>query len=107
IILLNSHRLPVPKIELRKLRKSVIYFAVINLAIGFTISLGVVEKHTGVSIDNSAHLGGVLCGLLFAAPMVPRIGSDRSLFAQKLRIAVGMVVGLLVLFGFFIAQQPR
>jgi len=107
IILLGSHLLPVPPIELRKLRKSVIYFAAINLGIGLTISLGVVERHTGVSIDNSAHVGGVLCGLLFAAPMVPRIGSEQSLFAQRLRVAVGMVIGILVLFGFFVAQQPR
>jgi len=107
IILLGSHLLPVPPVELRKLRKSVIYFAAINLGIGFTISLGVVERHTGVSIDNSAHLGGVLCGLLFAAPMVPQIGSPRSLFTQRLRVAVGMVIGVLVLFGFYLAQQPR
>jgi rhomboid protease GluP len=107
IVLLKSHRLPVPTIELSKLRRSVIYFAAINLGIGFTISLGVVERHTGVSIDNSAHLGGVLCGLLFAAPMVPRIGSPRPLFTQRLRISVGMVVGILVLFGFFLAQLPR
>jgi rhomboid protease GluP len=107
IVMLGSHLLPVPRLELHKLRKSVIYFAAINLGIGFTISLGVVERHTGVSIDNSAHLGGVLCGLLFAVPMVPRIGSDRSLFAKKLRMAVGMVMGILVLFGFFVAQQPR
>jgi rhomboid protease GluP len=104
IVLLKSHLLPVPPQELHKLRRSVIYFAAINLAIGFTISLGVVAKHTGVQIDNSAHLGGVLCGLLFAAPMVPRIGSPRPLFARRLRISVGMVVGLLVLFGFFLAQ---
>ena len=84
-----------------------IYFAAINLVIGFTISLGVVERHTGVSIDNSAHLGGVICGLLFAAPMVPRIGSDRPIFARKLRIAVGMVVGTPGALRFFIAQQPR
>jgi rhomboid protease GluP len=107
IVLLKSHRLPVPPLELRKLRRSVMYFAAINLGIGLTISLGVVERHTGVSIDNSAHVGGVLCGLLFAAPMVPRIGSERPIFAQKLRVAVGMVVGILVLFGFFLAQLPR
>jgi rhomboid protease GluP len=107
IILLKSHRLPVPPSELKRLRKSVIYFAGINLVIGFTVSLGVVVSHTGVSIDNSAHLGGVLCGLLFAAPMVPRIGSPRTLFVQRLRISVGIVVGVLVLFGFYLAQFPR
>jgi rhomboid protease GluP len=107
IVLLKSHRLPVPPSELKRLRKSVIYFAAINLFIGFSISLGVVVAHTGISIDNSAHLGGVLCGLLFAAPLVPRIGSPRTLFAQRLRISVGMVVGILVLFGFYLAQLPR
>jgi len=107
IVLLKSHRLPVPPLELHKLRRSVIYFAAINLLIGFTISLGVVERHTGVSIDNSAHLGGVLCGLLFAAPMVPRIGASRGLFFVRLRMAIAMVVGLLVLFGFYLVHVPR
>jgi rhomboid protease GluP len=107
IILLKSHLLPVPPLELHKLRRSVIYFAAINLVIGFTISLGVVERHTGISIDNSAHLGGVLCGLLFAAPMVPRIGASRELFLFRLRAATVMVVGILVLFSFYLAQLPR
>ena len=96
-----------PPLELHKLRKSVIYFAAINLVIGFTISLGIVERHTGVRIDNSAHLGGFLCGLLFAAPMVPRIGSLRKLFVERLRVSVGLVAVLLVLFGFYVAHVPR
>jgi rhomboid protease GluP len=107
IVLLKSHRLPVPPLELHKLRKSVIYFAAINLGIGLFISLRVVSSHTGISIDNSAHLGGVLCGLLFAAPMVPRLGSPRPLFTRRLRFSVGMIVGLLALFGFYLAQLPR
>lgn len=102
IVLLKSPRLPVPPKELKRLRKSVIYFAAINLVIGLAISLDVVSSRTGISIDNSAHLGGVLCGLLFAAPMVPRIGNARPIFQTRLKIAVGMVVGILVLFGFFI-----
>jgi rhomboid protease GluP len=106
IILLKSHRLPMPPLELHKLRRSVILFAAINLVIGFTISLGVVARHTGVSIDNSAHLGGVLCGLLFAAPMVPRIGASRDLFLFRRRVATAMVVGILVLFGFYLSKLP-
>ena len=39
--------------------------------------------------------------------MVPRIGSPRSTFQTRLRAAIGMMVGLLVLFGFYIAHvQP-
>src|ERR1035438_9317393 len=101
IILLKSHRLPVPPQELHKLRKSVIYFAAINLVLGLSISFGTMVAHSGLSIDNMAHLGGFSCGLLFAAPMVPRIGSPRPLFTERLRIAVGLVVGVLVLFGFY------
>jgi rhomboid protease GluP len=107
IILLKTHLLPVPPLELRKLRRSVIYFAAINLVIGFTISLGVIVRHTGVSIDNMAHLGGFSCGLLYAAPLVPRIGSPRDQFLFRRRAATVMVVGILVLFSFYLAQLPR
>jgi len=102
IVLLKSPRLPVPPDELKRLRKSVIYFAAINLVIGLTISLDVVSSRTGISIDNSAHLGGVICGLLFATPMVPRIGNPKPVFMTRLQVAVWMIVGILVLFGFFV-----
>lgn len=103
IVLLKSPHLPVPPEELKRLRKSVIYFAAINLVIGFGISWPALSSKTGISIDNSAHLGGVLCGLLFATPMVPRIGNPRPAFNRRLQIAVGMIVGILVLFGFYIS----
>jgi rhomboid protease GluP len=106
IVLLKSDRLPVPPRELKKLRKSVIYFAAINLIIGFSISFGSAVTHFGVQIDNMAHLGGFSSGLLMAMPLVPRIGSPRDTFETRLRIALGMMVGLLVLFGFFIAHVP-
>jgi rhomboid protease GluP len=104
IILLKSNRLPVPPIELKKLRRSVIYFAAINLFIGISISYGTHHFGKGILIDNYAHMGGCACGLLFAAPMVPRLGSPRPSFNLRLRIAMGMVVGLLVLFSFFLVQ---
>jgi rhomboid protease GluP len=104
IVLLRSKLLPVPPDEVRRLRKSVIYFAAINLVIGLSINFG--SGFTGVAVDNSAHIGGFLCGLLFAVPMVPRIGSPRSEFQFKLRLTVGLVVLLLVLFGFYVAHIP-
>ncbi|MGB0064776.1 MAG: rhomboid family intramembrane serine protease [Terracidiphilus sp.] len=105
IVLLKSKRLPIPEYELKRLRKSVIYFAAINLFIGISVDFG--SGFTGVRIDNSAHIGGFLCGLLFAAPMVPRIGSPRPVFRMRIRLAIAAVVLLLVLFGFYLAQLPR
>jgi rhomboid protease GluP len=107
IILLKSRRLPVPPQELHRLRRSVIYFAAINLVIGFSISFGSSVMGSGLRIDNMAHLGGFACGLLFALPVLPRIGSSKLHITHRLRIAVGIVVATLVLFGFFLAQLPR
>jgi len=107
IVLLKSDRLPVPPIELKKLRRSVIYFAALNLIIGVSISVGNGVLHSGLNIDNWAHVGGFSCGLLFAAPLVPRLGSPRRLFNFRLRVAIAMVAGILVLFGFYLAQLPR
>ena len=106
IVMLKSNRLPVPQLELKKLRKSVIYFAAINLVIGFSIWGGNQVMHSGLNIDNMAHLGGFAGGLLMAMPMVPRIGSDPGSFKTRLRAALLMMVGALVLFGFYIAHVP-
>ena len=104
IVLLKSRRLPVPQHELKRLRKSVIYFALINLLIGLSVNFG--SGFTGVEIDNSAHIGGFLCGLLFAAPMVPRPGSPSGEFQLRLRLVITAVIVLLVLFGFYVAHIP-
>jgi rhomboid protease GluP len=106
IVLLKSNRLPVPPQELKKLRKSVIYFAAINLVIGFSITFGTRVIGSGLNIDNMAHLGGFAGGLLFAAPLVPRIGSPRNTFRTRLRLATVLLTGVLVLFGFYMAQLP-
>jgi len=104
IVLLKSPRLPVPPIELSKLRKSVIYFAAINLVLGLGISFGASMTQSGLRIDNMAHLGGFSSGLLFAMPMVPRLGSPRQLFNSRLRAALLMLVSILVLFGFYLSR---
>ncbi|MGB8847932.1 MAG: rhomboid family intramembrane serine protease [Terracidiphilus sp.] len=104
IVLLKSKRLPIPQFELKRLRKSVIYFAAINLVIGLSLDFG--SGYTGIAIDNSAHIGGFLCGLLFAVPLVPRIGSPRTMFQTRMRLAVVAMVILLVLCGFYVAHIP-
>jgi rhomboid protease GluP len=106
IVLLKSKQLPIPERELKRLRKSVIYFAAINLAIGFSLWGGNQFLHSGLNIDNMAHLGGFTCGLLFAAPMVPRVGSSKESFVARLRAAIILIAGLLVLFGFYISHVP-
>lgn len=106
IVLLKSKQLPVPPEELRSLRRSVIYFAALNLAIGFSINYGSKFLGSGLLIDNSAHLGGFGGGLLLATPLVPRIGSPRQTFLTRRYLAVGMMVAVLVLFGFYLAQLP-
>jgi rhomboid protease GluP len=105
IVLLKSDRLPVPPEDLKKIRKSVIYFAAINLVLGFGINFA--ATRTGVAIDNWAHLGGCASGLLFAVPMVPRIGWPVKTFNTRLRIAVVMMTGILVLFGFYLTSFVR
>lgn len=103
IVLLKSPRLPVPQDELKRIRRSVIYFAGINLVLGFSINVGTKVLGSGTVVDNMAHLGGFLCGLLFALPMVPRLGSSRELFRTRLGWSMAMVTGILVLFGYYLS----
>jgi rhomboid protease GluP len=99
IVLLKSPRLPIPPKELAGLRRYVIYFAAINFVIGF----GGNQLNLGVNIDNMAHLGGFLGGIIFALPLVPLLGSPKSLFFFRRRLAVGLVSALLVFFGFYLS----
>jgi rhomboid protease GluP len=84
IVLLKSPLLPLPKIEVQRLRKSVIWFAVLN----FVIGAGTWIARTSLQIDSMAHLGGFLSGLAFAVPLVPRIGARREVFLRRRWFAV-------------------
>jgi rhomboid protease GluP len=94
IVLLKSPLLPVPPLELKKLRRSVIYFAVLN----FVIGAGTWLANTSLQVDNMAHLGGFLSGLAFGVPLVPRIGAPRAIFERRRTLAItGMSLLLLLL----------
>lgn len=96
IILLKSPLLPLPKGELKRLRWSVIQFAILNFAIGLYTVFG----PSPVQIDNMAHLGGFLSGLALGVPLVPRIGSPRTTFIRRRWFAVGGMAFVLTLLAF-------
>jgi len=101
IVLLSNRRLPFPWEELRKLRSSVVKFALINLVIG----ISTIVVNVGIRIDNSAHIGGFLSGLALGVPLVPCMtaGRERYLSRQKVTFAVACLV--LALFGYAIASR--
>ncbi len=96
IVLLKSKLLPLPEFELKRLRRSVIWFAVLN----FVLGAGTWVAHTSLRIDNMAHLGGFLTGLVLALPMVPKIGAPASLFRERRMVAIGAVTLALLLLAF-------
>jgi rhomboid protease GluP len=93
IVLLKSPLLPLPKAELKRLRWSVIQFAILNFAIGLYTAFG----PSPVQIDNMAHLGGFLSGLALGVPLVPRIGAPRATFIRRRWLAVGGMTFALML----------
>jgi rhomboid protease GluP len=99
IVLLSNKKLPIPWSELKRLRKSVIWFAVINLFIGgATVFVPVVR------IDNFAHLGGFLSGLALGVPLIPRMTSGRTRYLQRQKISFAAAAFCLALFGYWIAN---
>jgi rhomboid protease GluP len=93
IVLLKSPLLPLPKMELKRLRRSVIYFAVLNLGVGLYTAIG----PSPIRIDNMAHLGGFLSGLALGVPLVPKIGAARPFFERRRRWGVWGGAFLLIL----------
>jgi rhomboid protease GluP len=100
IVLLSNRRLPIPWSELRRLRSSVVQFSLINLAIG----LSTLKFNFGVRIDNSAHIGGFLCGLALGPPLVPRMTAGRDRYLKRQQATFTAACFLLALFGYWVAN---
>jgi len=103
IVLLKSKLLPVPEFELKKLRRSVIYFAVLN----FVLGAGTMLIPSVIRIDQMAHLGGFLSGLAIGVPLLPRIGARRPEFVQRQWVAFGGAVLILALLAYGIFSYAR
>jgi rhomboid protease GluP len=100
IVLLSNRRLPFPWAELKRLRSSVVKFAAINLVFGLSTDI----FNVGLSIDNSAHIGGFLSGLALGVPLVPRMTAGREGYLNRQKITFAAACLLLALFGYAIAR---
>jgi rhomboid protease GluP len=99
IVLLSNHKLPIPWSELKRLRRSVIQFAGLNLVIGLaTVFTNIIR------IDNFAHLGGFLSGLAIGVPLVPRMTSGRARYLTRQKFVFAASAFLLALFGYWISN---
>ena len=100
IVLLSNKSLPIPQFELKRLRKSVVYFALLNFVIGGSTWF----FRTSLQIDNMAHLGGFLCGVGLGIPLIPRMTAGRQRYLRRQGITFALACALLSLFGFGIAN---
>lgn len=99
IVLLSNNKLPIPWQELRRLRRSVIQFAGLNLIIG----LGTIFTNI-IRIDNFAHVGGFLFGLALGVPLIPRMTSGRTRYLRRQKLTFAAATFVLALFGYWIAN---
>ena len=102
IVLLSNRKLPIPWSELKRLRTSVMRFAGINLVIGASTILPALGSY--VRIDNSAHLGGFLCGLALGPGLLPKMTSGRTKYLNRQRIVFLAAAFALTLFAYWIAR---
>lgn len=102
LMLLRSPLLPIPQFELKKLRRSVWYFALLN----FVFDFGLVVAHTRMKgvpqIDNMAHLGGFIGGILLGLPLLPRIGAPKASFLRRRAVVLVAATFALVLFAWWL-----
>ena len=102
IVLLSNRKLSIPWVELKRLRRSVIQFALLNLVIGGATILPVFGSF--VRIDNSAHIGGFLCGMALGRPLVPQMTAGRAGYLARQKAVFGAGAFLLALFGYWVTK---
>ena len=109
IVLLSNRRLAearngrggIPLAELHALRRSVINFAGINLLIGLGSAF---QNFLPIHIDNRAHVGGFLSGLLLGLPLLSAMTLGRQRYLTRQRVVFGVAALVLVMIGKFVSR---
>ncbi len=118
IVLLSNRKLAAPWKELRSLRAQVVFFAVANLVLGMLPELAMrmsprllrglpFDPADLPRIDNNAHLGGFVCGLVLGFLLFPRMTSGRSSYRARQVWVFGSAALFLVLVGYALASFAR
>jgi rhomboid protease GluP len=101
IVLLSNKSLPIPWPELKKLRRSVIWFAILNLVLGVGLGSGLLNS---IRIDNFAHIGGCFCGLALGVPLLPRMTAGRVKYLARQKVVFPVAALILALAGYWLSS---
>jgi rhomboid protease GluP len=117
--LLRTRYLPIPAKDVRGLRRSVLLFAVLNLALtpsynllsGFAHWFGlhsITNMLPGtLQIDDMAHLGGFITGFILGRLLVPRIRLYRAEALRRQKILFPAALGVLVFLAIVVTYAWR
>lgn len=121
IVLLSNKGLVKPGLDwkaIRGLRSQVILFAVANLVLGVApnfapmmsdsaLQLLHLDPHNLPRIDNTAHLGGLLCGLLLGVPLFSQMTVGKREYRARQRVTFAAAALVMGLFGYAVAAFGR